>query len=250
MVSVITCCRHPKPQSTQEKNIAKTVGTPYEYLPIDGTSGASLASLWNFGISRSSGDIVVFIPEDVFFMKHNWGMVLERKFADPSIAGVGVAGTQYLSAETPSITAAGRPFIKGRIVYHLQNGDFFAVVFSQERGDFEVVACDGVFLAVRAAHLAHAWFDQELFDGEHFADTDLCMQLRKCGRLIVTTEIVLKKRSQVQFDREWREYSTRFKDKWSAELPAYCVDAIPDPQRYLSSQCVNLQGKAPMETIC
>ena len=234
----------------QERNIAKTVGVPHEYLPIDGRGGGSTASLWNFGISRSHGDIVVFIPEDVFFMKPNWGAVLQQKFSDTSIAAVGVAGTQYLIADSPSLTAAGRPFIKGRIVYHLQNGDFFAVVYSQDLGDFEVVACDGVFLAVRATHLQHAWFDQELFDGYHFADTDLCMQLRHCGKLLVTTGIVVKKRSQIQYDKEWHEYGRRFLDKWSVELPASCVATVPDPANFISSHCVNLQGKAPMETIC
>ncbi len=250
MISVITCCRHPSPQSIQEKNITKTVGSPCEYLPIDGTNGSSTATIWNFGISRSKGDIVVFIPEDVYFMKRDWGAVLEHKFADPKVAGIGVAGTQYLLAGTPSLTAAGRPFIKGRVVYHLQNGDFFAVVYSQELGDFEVVACDGVFLAVRKQHLALAWFDQETFDGEHFADLDLCMQLRKCGKLFVTTDILVKKQSQMHFDRVWQEYSRRFIDKWSAELPASCVDAVPDPKHFVSSQCVNLHGKAPIETIC
>jgi hypothetical protein len=250
MISVITCCRHPTPQSIQEKNVGKTIGAPYEYLPIDGTDGTSLAAIYNFGISRARGEVIVFIPEDVYFMKPGWGRVLQQKFSDPTIAGVGVAGTQYLSSTTPSLTAAGRPFIKGRVVYHLQNGDFFAVVYSHELGDFDVVACDGAFLAVRAKHLVHAWFDQETFDGEHFADLDLCMQLRKCGRLLVTTDLVVKKRSPMQFDRAWQEYSRRFIDKWSIELPASCTTAVPDPKHFVSSQCVNLHGKVPAETIC
>lgn len=250
MISIVTCCRHPMPQSIQEKNIAKTVAAPCEYLPVDGTGGESSASLLNFGLSRSSGDIVVFLPEDVYFMKIGWGAVLERKFADPSIAAVGVAGTQYLPATTPSLTAAGRPFIKGRVVYHLQNGDFFAVVYSQELGDFQVVALDGAFIAVRRDHLARAWFDQETFDGDYFADLDLCMQLRKCGVLLATTDIVVKKRTPPQFGPTWQEYSRRFVDKWSMELPATCVDAVPDPQHFVSSQCVNLHGKVPSQTIC
>jgi hypothetical protein len=250
MISVITGFRHPKPQSIQERNIAKTIGVPYEYLPIDGKGISSTAAIWNFGISRSSGDILVVIPEDVYFMKPNWGAVLEGKFADPGVAGVGVAGTQYLPAGAPSLTAAGRPFIKGRVVYHLENGDFFAVVYSQELGDFEVVACEGSFLALRRAHYGQVTFDQETFDGEHFADVDMCMQLRRCGRLTVTTDIVVKRRSQVHFDKVWKEYSRRFGAKWSAELPASCTAAVPDPQRFVSSQCVDLKGKAPMETIC
>jgi len=250
MISVITCCRHPLPQSIQEKNIARTVGVPYEYLPIDGSNHASNAALLNYGISLAKGDIVVFMADDAYSMKYNWGTVLEQKFADPHVACVGVAGTQYLFPNTPSLTAPGRPFIKGRIVYHLQNGDFFAVVYSPENGDFDVVACDGVFMAVRAELLAKAWFDQDTFDGEHLADIDLCMQLNTFGKIIVTTDIVIKKRSQIQFDKVWHEYSRRFLEKWSFRLPAYCSTTAPDPQHILHSQCVDLRGKAPMETIC
>jgi cellulose synthase/poly-beta-1,6-N-acetylglucosamine synthase-like glycosyltransferase len=250
MISVITCCRHPLPQSIQEKNIARTIGVAYEYLPIDGSNHASNAALLNYGISLAKGDLIVFIADDAYSMKYNWGAALEQKFTDPHIACVGVAGTQYLFSNTPSLTAPGRPFIKGRIVYHLQNGDLFAVVNSQENGDFEVVACDGVFMAVRRPVLKHAWFDQDTFDGEHLFDIDLCMQLRKCGKIIITTDIVIKRRSQPVFDTVWHDYSTRFLEKWSVELPASCVSAVPDPHHIISSQCVDLRGKVPAETIC
>ncbi len=250
MISVITCCRHPIPQSIQERNVGKTIFAPYEYLPIDGTGCASVAAVYNYGISIARGDIIVFIPDDVYFMKPGWGIALERKFSDPVVAGVGVAGTQYLFSSTPSLTAAGRPFIKGRIVYQLDNGDFFAVVYSNESGDFDVVACDEAFLAVRAGFFNRIYFDQELFDGRYFAEMDLCMQLRQFGRLIVTTEIVVKRRSAPQFDRTWREHGRRFLEKWAMQLPAGCTNAVPDPKNIIPSQCVNLHGKAPVETIC
>lgn len=250
MISVITCCRHPKPQSIQEKNIIKTIGAPFEYLPIDGSNHSSNAALYNYGLTLAQGDIVVFLSDDAYSMKLNWGSILEQKFSDPSIACVGIAGTQYIFSHTPSLTAAGRPFIKGRLVYHLQNGDFFAVVYSSEKGDDDVVACDGTFMAIRRSLFSQVCFDQNTFDGEYLADTDICMQLRKFGRIIVTTDIVFKKRSQISFDSIWHEYSNRFLKKWAGELPAYSCDSMPNPKQIVPSQCVNLQGKAPMETIC
>lgn len=251
MISVITCWRRPIPQSIQERNIFRTAGVDHEYIMIDGSNGIGFAAAYNQGIARARGDIFVFIPEELFFMKMNWGLILEKKFADdPWLGVIGVAGTQFLYADKYSWTAAGRPFIKGRVVYHLQNGDFFAVVFSPENGDFPVVAVDGVFMAVRASLFQNICFDEETFDDCHFWDLDFCMQANQVSRIMVTTDIVVKWRSQNVFDKAWNSYGQKFLFKHQDKLPISCVDAIPDPQNYVSSQCVNLKGKAPIETIC
>ena len=251
MISVIVCAKNPISQSIQERNIQKTVGTKCEYLLIDGSSNSSLATAYNHGISQAHGDIIVFIPEDVYFMKMNWGQILETKFMnDPWLGIAGVAGTQYMFSDKCSLTAAGRPFIKGRVVHHLQNGDFFAVVYSPENGDYEVVACDGVFLAVRQQLFQNISFDNLTFDGQHFFDLDFCMQARHTHRIIVTTDIVVKRRSQAVFDKSWQAYGKLFLSKWANELPASTVDFMPNPEKFVSTQCVDLKGKAPIETIC
>ena len=251
MISVITCWRRPIPESIQERNTAKTIGVDHEYIMVDGSNGMGLAAAYNQGVSKARGDILVFVPEDLFFMKMSWGSILEKKFSDDPWLGIaGVAGTQFLFADKYSWTAAGRPFIKGRVVHHLQNGDFFAVVFSPENGDFPAVICDGVFLAVRASLFQKIRFDEETFDGEHFWDLDLCMQANQLSRIVVTTDIVVKRRSQSVFDKVWNFYGQKFLQKHAANLPVSCSDQVPDPSRFVSSQCVNLKGKAPIETIC
>lgn len=250
MISVITCTTKYTAGSIQERNLAKTAGAEYEYIVIDGSSGISLAGAYNYGVSQARGDICVFIPDDVYFMKMNWGNILRSKFSDPSVGMVGVAGTQYLFSDKYSITAAGRPFIKGRVVHHLENGDFFAVVYSQENGDFDVVACEGVFMAIPTELFQYVAFDDASFDGPYFHDLDMSMQMRRGRRVIVTTEIVVKRRSQMQFDKAWHYYGQIFLQKFATELPASCTDMVPDLQNYVSSNCVDLKGKAPMETIC
>ncbi|MCX7725699.1 MAG: glycosyltransferase family protein [Chitinispirillaceae bacterium] len=250
MISVVTCYKKTVGQSILEKNIAKTVGVECEYIPVDGTKGHSMATSLNYGVSLAKGDIIVVIPEDVCFMKGGWGALLEKKFVDQEIAGIGVAGTQYLFSHTPSITAAGKPFIKGRFVYQLQNGEFFAVVYSKENGEFEVVACESIFLAFRKAHFGKISFDEVTYDGNYFAEVDLSFQLRKLGKLIVTTDILIKKFFTIQYDNLWREYGNRFLKKWSSQLPASCCDSIPDPANYIPPSYVNLHGKVSAETIC
>lgn len=251
MITVITCAKNPITQSIQERNVQKTIGTKCEYLLLDGSNNISLATAYNEGVSQANGDIFVFIPEDVYFMKMNWGRILKTKYMnDPWLGVVGVAGTQYLFSDKCSITAAGRPFIKGRVVHHLQNGDFFAVVYSPENGDYEVAACEGVFMAVKRQLFESISFDNITFDGQHFFDLDFCMQARHTNRIIVTTDIVVKRRSQVIFDKTWHAYGELFLNKWSNELPASTADDIPNPDNYIPTQCVDLKGKAPIETIC
>jgi hypothetical protein len=252
MISVISLCRHPESNAVQKGNIAKTVGTAYEYLVIDGSRGPyRVAPAYNWAIGQMKGDIAVFLHDDCYFMNMNWGPALEAKFAaDPSLGVAGVAGTQHLFADKSSWTAAGRPFVKGRIVYHLQNGDFFAAVFSNEKGDHEVVACDGSCMAVRAEVFRAIRFDEQTFTGAHFYDIDFCLQLQGRNRLVVTSDMTVKKRSQPVFDDEWKKAGELFLQKHSKNLPASCAAAIPDPAKFVSSQMVNLKGKYSMETIC
>jgi hypothetical protein len=252
MISVISYCRHPESNAVQKGNVAKTVGAGYEYFVIDGSKGPfRVASAYNGAVSQLKGDIAVFIHDDCYFMNMNWGVPLAAKFTkDQSLGIVGVAGTQYLFADKCSWTAAGRPFVKGRVVYHLQNGDFFAAVFSNEKGDREVVACDGCCMAVRTELFKSIRFDEQAFPGQYFYDLDLCMEARKKSRLVVTSDITVKKRSQPVFDGEWQEAGNLFLRKHAKSLPASCAQAVPAPAHIVSAPMVNLKGKYSMETIC
>jgi hypothetical protein len=252
MISVITYCRQPLADSVQERNVIKTVGTEYEYLVIDGSTGPMrTAAAYNWALAQAKGEIVVFLADDCYFMNMNWGQALWAKFAqDKHLGIVGVAGTQYLFADKHSWTAAGRPFVKGRIMYHLQNGDFFAAVFSPERADHEVVVCDGCFMAVRAPLFNMARFDEKTFDGQHFYDLDFCLQVRNKARIIVTGDVTVKKMAQPVFDDEWNSAGRVFLQKHQNVLPAACTDAVPDPEHLIPSLMVNLKGRTSPETIC
>jgi hypothetical protein len=252
MISIISYCRRPMPQSLQERNVGKTINAPYEYLVIDGSKGPlNYSAAYNWAKDHVKGDIVVLVYDELYFMSMNWGQALSYKFSqDPSLGVIGIAGTQYLFADKYSLTAAGRPFLKGRMMYHLQNGDFFAAVFSQEKGDHEVVALEGSFLAVRTEMLGAIRFDETLFGGTDFWDMDFCMQARKRGKIIVTSDITAKRMSQQVFSPEWHAAGYRFLEKYKNELPASCVQAVPDPANTLPVQMVNIKGKAEIRTVC
>jgi hypothetical protein len=252
MISVVTCYKSPSQQSLQESNVAKTIGIDHEYLAVDGRApDTNFAAACNGAVLRAKGDIVVFIEHDCYCMNERWGAALAAKFsADPALGIAGIAGTQYLFADKYSWTAAGKPYVKGRIVYHLENDDFFAAVFSADTTDSPVVACDGCFMAVRRELFDAIRFDEATYHGQHFYDLDFCLQARGKASIIVTNAVTIKRRLQPLFDEAWHAAGAAFLQKNRLLLPATCAASAPDPARCIPSSVVDLKGKISTSTIC
>jgi hypothetical protein len=252
MITVIVCSRRDPSVTLHERNVKKTAAGPIDYIRIDNRQpGRGICSVYNDGVEKTRNDILVYMHEDAFFMEAGWDAVLEKKFADPSVGLVGVAGTQYLFAEHPGWVAAGRPFIKGQVIHETSNGaTFHLTVFSWNKDDSDVVAVDGLFFAVRRSLFERIRFDDTMFDGFHFYDLDLCMQVRKTNRLIVTPDIVVKHQSGGSFDAAWQSYAQRFLFKYRPELPASCTSEIPDLSHRVPFETFDIKGKVPQVTIC
>ena len=218
MISVIVCSRKDPSWDMHERNVKKTVGTQFEYLRIDNSTNTyGLCAAYNEGIRHASGDILVFVHEDVFFMEGAWGALLESKFStDQSLGLIGVAGTQYLFADVPGWVAAGRPYIKGHVVHEINQGAVYNLtVFDWQKEDMDVVAVDGLFFAIRKSLFDSIAFDEKTFDRFHFYDLDICMQVRRTHRLVVTWDILVKHQSGGSFDELWKTYSALFLEKYS-----------------------------------
>lgn len=251
MISVIVCSRKEPSWDIHKRNITKTINTPFEYLRIDNRNNSySLCSAYNAGIRKATGDIVVFMHEDVFFMEGNWGKVLESKFKNSETGLIGVAGTQYISANNPAWVLCGRPFIRGHVIHELNNGSVYNLtVFNHNRNDSRVVAVDGLFFAVRRSLFEKIKFDDITFDGFHFYDLDICMQIGKTHNLIVTWDILVKHLSGGSFDDSWKKYAARFLNKYKSILPVSCTPEIPDLSNRIPFENYDLKGKAPQITI-
>jgi glycosyltransferase involved in cell wall biosynthesis len=252
MISVIVCSRNPKFGDLHRKNVAKTIGRDYEYVGVDNAENKyGICAAYNKGVEKSRGDLLVFVHEDCFFMEPGWGDVLYSKFnADPKLGLVGVAGTQYLFSTSPAWIAAGMPFIKGRVIHELKNGEMFILtVFSWDKADAEVVAADGLFFAIPGKLFDAIRFDEKTFPGFHFYDLDICMQVRRTHKLLVTWDIMLKHFSGGNMNADWLEYGNRFLAKYKDVLPVSCAREIPDPAKNRGCQSFDLHGRAPLGVI-
>lgn len=251
MISVIVCSRQPASWDLHSRNIAKTIGCEYEYVRVDNTAGLyGICAAYNEGVSRAKGDILVFVHEDCFFMEQGWGKVLYAKFVDDTGLGlVGVAGAQYLTANRPAWIGAGQPLIKGRVVHELHDRDMLVLtVFSWDKTDAFVVAVDGLFFAVARQLFQRVRFDDVTFTGFHLYDLDICMQIGKTHRLMVTWDILVKHFSGGNLTPAWKDAGLKFLEKYKGQLPASCVNAVPEAE-YRGAMSYDLHGKADLGVV-
>ena len=236
MISIVVCSRSNPSWNEHEKNIEATIQADYEYIRIDNRDNEyNICSAYNKGVDLSNGEIIVFVHEDVFFLEKGWGIILEKKMKEYSDVGlIGVAGTQYLFSmdqylklnTVPVWIGAGVPFTRGRIV-QIYNNKVLLSVFNWDKSDSEVVAVDGLFMGIRKSIFELIRFDSTLFDGFHFYDLDICMQLIKHSKCLVTWDILLKHLSIGVTDENYIHYGLVFLNKWKNDLPASCVDIEP-----------------------
>jgi glycosyltransferase involved in cell wall biosynthesis len=251
-ISVIVCSREPPQWNSHEKNVRHTIGLSHEYIRIHNQSGRyGICDAYNEGVTRAKGRILVFVHEDVFFMEPGWGRILADKFIRDDFLGlVGVAGTQYLTSEHPAWLAAGEPFLRGRVIHEIDQGRLlYLTVFSWEKEDAEVVAVDGLFMAIRQSLFPKIRFDELTFDAFHFYDLDICLQVRKTHKLIVTWDILVKHLSKGTCDAAWLEAGKRFLEKYRDELSASCINGKPLPTKRQYGKNYNLKGIISREVL-
>ena len=252
MISVVVCSRLPKENDEHARNIARTIGCNFEYIRIDNTANRyGICEAYNIGAKRASGNVTVFVHEDVFFMEPGWGPKLLAKYeADDRLGLVGVAGAQYLDETLPFWPGSGRPFVRGRVVHQIDENDkFYMTIYHRDWADTEVVAVDGLFLAIRSAVLKYIQFDAHTFDKFHLYDMDICMQVGRTHKVIVTYDILCKHLSRGSFNDVWRHYAEKFTTKYAAELPKACIDQRPPPNNPDTFECVDLRGRIPRDHL-
>ncbi|CAN2045072.1 protein O-GlcNAc transferase [Candidatus Magnetomoraceae bacterium gMMP-1] len=227
MISIIVCSNQNPCSAAHRKNIEKTVGCEFEYIRINNSDNKfGICAAYNKGTEKASGDILVFVHDDVFFISSDWGKILQEKFSfDSSLGLVGLAGTQYLDKNNPFWPYAERPFIYGRVVHEKKDPDKSVLtIFSRDKRDTEVVAVDGLFLAIKKSLFNTIKFDEKTFDRFHFYDLDISMQVKKTHKVIVTCDILVKHLSGGSFKGVWKEYAKRFIKKYWNALPASCTE--------------------------
>jgi glycosyltransferase involved in cell wall biosynthesis len=247
-ISVIICSRSPSDAASVQRNLLGTAKWPksLEIIVIDNREkNLGLCAVYNEGVAKANGRVVVFMHEDVWMMEKEWDTVLLKKFREkPEMQLLGVAGSALLVASPyASWAAANIPYTFGKVV-HLAENEYFLTLFNDRDGDQEAVVVDGLWFAAKKSLFEKISFDEKTFTRFHFYDLDICMQALEFGKIFITTDIRVLHKSEGSFGDEWKEWSGVFVQKWGKKLPAKTLNEPPPSNKLLKSSNIDLRGKA------
>jgi len=248
-ISIIICSRNPNEALSVRRNLLGTAKYPnsLEIIVLDNREkNEGLCAVYNQGVAKASGRVLVFMHEDVWMMEKDWDVVLLKKFREmPEMQILGVAGSSLLvDNPLPLWYAAGVPHTFGKVVHLVKKSDeFFLALYNDGDGDQEAVVVDGLWFAARKTLFEKCRFDEKTFTKFHFYDLDICMVALEFGKIYVTTDIRVLHKSEGSFKEEWKEQSKVFIEKWKDKLPAKTINSPPHSKNLLKAGRIDLRGK-------
>lgn len=223
MISIVVCSINPKLFSTLKESIENTIDLPgYELIKIDNTiEKLSIAKAYNKGLAQARNEIVVFVHEDVIFHTKDWGRILLGHFKDNPNAGlIGVAGSKLkLKAPSTLYDPKGKYYV-ANILQWDQNKkkkyDSFGWSSTNEVLQ-EIVAADGVFLALRKVKGIR--FDERI-NGFHGYDIAISLIYKtKSWSVFAANDLLIEHFSLGTINKDWLKSMERLFQLYHKKLP-------------------------------
>lgn len=223
MFSIIVCSIRPEQAAELERNIASTIGVPFEFIAFNNrAAGKGICAVYNECAERAKYDLLCFLHEDVAFHTQNWGKILAEKLSESDCGVIGFAGA---TAKYPYAYGwqSLRSFTRKNYIRGSLNGGRRSLRRSAGRADFDkVVTLDGMALCVKRGLWEECRFDSAMLDGFHSYDTDFTTALFSRGYANYVCKCVLIEHFSVgSFSRGWYESVLRYLQKWQGALPLY-----------------------------
>ena len=238
MISIIICSRQKDVSVALRQNIDDTIGCQYELIVIDNSRNKqSIFTAYNEGVKEAHGDILCFMHEDIWFHTRDWGMAVEKRFqSDASLGLIGNLGSHFMPK---CVCALGDSGLLSSNYYTRDKKEHFRESrYFDESGCVEVVVVDGMWYCIRRQLFdgRKIWYD-ESFEGFHYYDLDICMQVWEAGyKCIVVDDVEMEHYSEGDIDRTFLNNSFRFFDKWKDNLPMLKGVELTETEYYLSAK--------------
>ena len=220
-IAVVVCSK----KNTEEnkgfvEHIKETCGCDTHVYMIHNSDGVSLSKIYADMVVNKEidSDIIVFIHDDIEFLKKGWGKEVLRLFNEHKEYGIiGVAG----SAQFDENGAWWNYEKKYGQVLHRAEGKSWLTAFSPLlTKDFQdVVVIDGVFMAVHKQRISEN-FSREL-DGFDMYDIWFCLSnffAKKC-KIGVTTNIRLAHNSIGRLKETWYKNREKINNEFGSKFP-------------------------------
>lgn len=224
MVSFICCSVDPKAAEALERNIAATIGVPFEFKAFDNrTLKYGLCKVYNLCAAQAKYDNLCFVHEDVCFTEENWGKLILNQLSIPDCGVIGFAGS-ILKLRRLTSWAACMGTVRLNYVQHMR-GKRHVIQRNPDNVDFSpVVVLDGFCLFVRKNVWAETPFDEESFPGFHGYDLDFTLAVACKHTNYVCNTVLPDHFSEGSFSQEWLSYTERLHEKWANQLPMAAVE--------------------------
>lgn len=227
-ITVVVCSR----QTDKEKNdflehIKSTCGYNVHVMFLINSEGVSLTKIYNDMLEKLDTEVVIFIHDDIEFLRKGWGAEIARLFkANEEYGIIGVAG----SAEFDEKGAWWNYDKKYGQVLHRSNGKSWLSAFSPllDKDLEETCVIDGLFMAVHTKRISKH-FDND-FEGFNHYDTSFCISNYIDGKckIGVTTNIRMAHNSVGETKPNWFDNLQKLNEKFSEYYP---LNVVKDKKR-------------------
>jgi GT2 family glycosyltransferase len=215
MISIIICSRTAYISDALIQNIDKTIGTPYELVIIDNSNNFySIFSAYNEGVKRSKYEILCFMHDDISFKSNNWGQSVLNRFSASKLGAIGVAGSPYYAILPGAWWSGG--YISQSIY-----GEKELAYQTKIDNTLPVVVLDGLWFCVRKSLFSMIRFDDTTFNGFHYYDIDISLQIQQKGYTLLSVYDILIQHSSGKLDTTWLSNALLMQKKWGNKLPIF-----------------------------
>lgn len=231
MLSIVVCSTKPQLLRAFEKNVAATIGVPYELIAVDNSANKySIFQAYNIGLDKAQYPLVAFIHEDVAFLKNDWGKYVVQLFSKNEKLGLlGICGAGYKTKAPSNWWANPSEDFNYQYIFHQKEGKYIANIWGWGNEppaitEKKVVAIDGVLMVLRKA--VNVRFNEQL-QGFHNYDISLSVDVVKAGYEVwATRQIELVHFSEGKLNDDWLRQTALFYKIYKDKLPVR-LDEIP-----------------------
>ena len=220
-IAVVVCSRETSEQKKDFiQHIKDTCGCNAHVYFLINQDGVGLTQIYEDMLKSDKVDnnVIVFIHDDIEFLKKGWGAEILRLFNEHKDYGIiGVAG----SAQFDENGAWWQYKKKYGQVLHRHDGKSWLTAFSPllDHDLQEVCVIDGLFMAVHKKRISKN-FDPEV-KGFNFYDIDFCLANYIDGKtkIGVTTNIRIAHNSVGEMKSEWYTNRDQINEKYKDYYP-------------------------------
>lgn len=220
-ITIVFCTKNEENEADAFiEHLRNSCGCGATIICLKNPNGVSLSKIYADMVDNPEvrTDIMVFVHDDIEFLKDGWGTEVIRLFSENKKYGIiGVAG----SAQFDENGAWWNYDKKFGQVLHRNEGKSWLTAFSPllEKDLQEVAVIDGLFIAIHRKRIANNFSrDLESFD---MYDIDFCLSnllSNKC-KIGVTTNIRLAHNSIGRLRPSWYENRKIINEKYGDNFP-------------------------------